>query len=139
MGSLPYMKFFPADWLADCQVLSLAARGAWQTIICKAWAPSAKGSVTLKLCSWARLFGTSIEEAEAVIVEIAETGTAELSRSGEDITVTCRRTVRDWEHAAAFHSERSASGRKGAAELWLCQWLSYQRAKGKPEARIQNS
>ncbi len=31
---LPFMKFYPADWIQDIQILSLEAQGAWIKILC---------------------------------------------------------------------------------------------------------
>lgn len=118
MASLPYMQFYPSDWMGDCQILTLAARGAWQTIICKAWHPSTRGVVSLKLSAFARLFGATVEQAEKVIAEIEEMHIADVERDGDVVTVTCRRVVRDWLAAEARSNTLSASGQRGAKKRW---------------------
>jgi len=118
MADLPYMQFFPSDWMGDCQILTLAARGAWQTIICKAWHPSTRGVVTLKLSAWARLFGATVEQAEKVIAEIEETQIADIERDGDAITVICRRIVRDWQAAEKRKEALSNAGAEGAKKRW---------------------
>lgn len=128
MAELPYMQFFPTDWLSDCQVLSLAARGAWQTIICKAWHSTTRGTVSMKLEAWARTFGASVKETEKVIAEIEETRTGEVQRDGDMITITCRRTARDWETAVNRKSTLSEAGHKGAEK----RWAGHSQAKGHP-------
>ena len=142
MASLPYMQFYPSDWMGDCQILTLAARGAWQTIICKAWHPSTRGVVTLKLSAWARLFGATVEQAEKVIAEIEETQIADVVRDGDTIAITCRRIVRDWQAAEDRHAALAEAGRKGGqAKARLKpghdEAISQAVASQKPEARIQ--
>jgi len=46
--SLPFMKFFPADWVQDTQTISLQTEGAWIRIICAMWIAKARGMLTLK-------------------------------------------------------------------------------------------
>ena len=118
MTKLPYMQFYPSDWLADCQILSLAARGAWQTIICKAWHPSCKGVVTLSMPSIGRLLGCPIGEAKEVLQELKELDIAGVEFEGEGVTVTCRRVAREWEKAAEKHQKAVESGKRGAAKRW---------------------
>ena len=118
MAELPYMQFFPSDWMADCQVLSLAGRGAWQTIICKAWHPSTRGVVTLKLPALARLFGATVEQTERVIAEIEETGVADVLHEGDTVTITSRRIVREWEKRTQERRALSEGGKLGAFRRW---------------------
>jgi hypothetical protein len=118
MSKLPFMKFFPDNWLADCQVLSLAGRGAWQTIICKAWHPSTRGIVTLKLPALARLFGATIEQTERVIAELEESGVGDITHEGDTVTITCRRVVREWDERDKERTFLSQSGKKGASKRW---------------------
>lgn len=118
MAELPYMQFFPSDWMGDCQILTLAARGGWQTIICKAWHPSTRGVVSLKLSAWARLFGATVEQTEKVIAEIEETNIADVAREGEIVTITCRRIVRDWQRRVDEKEALSDAGKRGAAKRW---------------------
>lgn len=118
MAELPYMQFYPGDWMADCQVLSLAGRGAWQTIICKAWHPSTRGVVSLKLPSLARLLGSTEAEAEEVIAEIKETGIADIERAGDVITITSRRIVREWNKRTEERKALSEGGKLGAQRRW---------------------
>lgn len=148
MAELPYMQFFPSDWMADCQVLSLAGRGAWQTIICKAWHPTTRGVVTLTLPAWARLFGATPSLAAKVIAELEETKVADVTREGDAVTVTCRRAVREWNKRTEEQKKLSESGKRGAEKRWgkdsppnsppIGQPIERPMAIQNPEARGQN-
>ena len=118
MSKLPYMQFYPSDWLADCQILSLSARGAWQTIICKAWNPSCRGVVALSLPSMGRLLGCPIGEAREVLQELKELDIAGVDFEGDQVTVTCRRVAREWEKTAEKHQKAVESGKRGAEKRW---------------------
>ena len=37
MNKLPYMQFFPADWLIGVQFMTMEERGIYQTMICANW------------------------------------------------------------------------------------------------------
>ncbi|OAM87289.1 hypothetical protein AW736_23840 [Termitidicoccus mucosus] len=56
------MQFYPADGFQDCQILTLSARGAWQSILRKAWQPSTRGVLTLNLVAFSRRFSCTVEQ-----------------------------------------------------------------------------
>lgn len=72
MGKLPYMQFYPADWLQDTLPLSLAAKGAWINILCALWGAQNRGTHTLPLIGWARQIGASVDQTKAVISELVD-------------------------------------------------------------------
>lgn len=47
MPKLPFMKFFPADFLVDIQTLNLRETGAWIKLMCYIWLHSDDGTVEL--------------------------------------------------------------------------------------------
>lgn len=113
------MKFFPADWLADCDVLSVSARGAWQTFLCKAWL-ARSASITLKVPQWCRVFGaTNAEQAERVIAEIEECEVGDVVREDDGrVTLISRRIERDLVAMGATQKKRSDAARLAAE----CRW-----------------
>lgn len=113
------MKFYPADWLADCDVLSVSARGAWQTFLCKAWL-ARSASITLKVPQWCRVFGaTNAEQAERIIAEIEECEVGDLIREDDGrVTLISRRIERDLAAMGATQKKRSEAARLAAESRW---------------------
>lgn len=149
---LPFMKFFPADWLADCDVLSMSARGAWQTFLCKAW-KARSASVTLKIAQWSRIFGaTNAEQAERAITEIEECEIGDVIREDDGrVTLVSRRIERDLKSMGAKKKQRSSAARIASEKRWeaermrkACESHEDRTADAMPkdaisEARSQNS
>lgn len=135
MADLPYMKFFPADWLADCDVLSMSARGAWITFICKAW-QARSGSVTLKIAQWSRVFGaTNAEQAERVIAEIEDCEVGEVMRDAcGRITLASKRIQRDLDAMGVTAKKKSEAARKAAEKRWEKEKNRKDDAPGIPDA-----
>lgn len=104
MGKLPYMQFYPADWLQDTLPLSLAAKGAWINILCALWSAQNRGTHTLPLVGWARQIGASVEQTKAVISELVDMSVCDcpshqnvssVTEHNEKITLVCRRMARE--------------------------------------------
>jgi len=116
---LPYMKFFPTDFLADCDVLSVGARGAWHTFLCKAWL-ARSASVSLKPAQWSRVFGaTNAEQAERLIAEIEECEVGDVIRDDSGrVTLISRRIERDLKEMGASSKKKSEAARKAAEARW---------------------
>lgn len=104
MGKLPYMQFYPADWLQDTLPLSLAAKGAWINILCALWGAQSRGTHTLPLMGWARQIGASVEQTKAVISELVDMSVCDcpshqnvssVTEHNEKITLVCRRMARE--------------------------------------------
>lgn len=96
MAKLPYMQFYPADYLRDTRCLSLAARGAWMDILCALWNSPKRGQRTLPIDGWAGEIGKPVEEVSAVIRELELKEIGKISReSDERITISSPRMMRD--------------------------------------------
>ena len=96
MAKLPYMQFYPADYLRDTRCLSLAARGAWMDILCALWNSPKRGQRTLPLDGWAGEIGKPVDEVSAVIRELELKEIGKISReSDERVTICSPRMVRD--------------------------------------------
>jgi hypothetical protein len=93
---LPFLQFYPADYMVDTRILTLAARGAWVDILCVLHGSSTRGIATFPALGWARIMGASVAEFEAVISEIEAMGVGNVIRDGNgNITVTCRRMTKE--------------------------------------------
>lgn len=128
MAELPYMQFFPADYLRDTEILSLSAQGGWMRMLCSMWHPTRRGVLSLRLQAMARLLHASEPTTKSIIREIEECGVADVVWGGHSqanspddeaiITITCRRIVRDWQKAEGGKKTLSDAGKRGAAKRW---------------------
>lgn len=120
MAELPYMQFFPADYLRDTEILSLSAQGGWMRMLCSMWHPSRRGVLGLRLQAMARLLHASEQTTKSIIDEIEDCGVGQVewSDDGERVTVTCRRMVRDWEFKSGVVTTNAANGALGARSKW---------------------
>jgi uncharacterized protein YdaU (DUF1376 family) len=93
---LPFIQFFPADYMRDTRALSLASKGGWMDILCMLHSSSTRGTMTLPVVGWARVMGATVDQATAVISELETMSVAEITREGNgDVTLTSRRMERD--------------------------------------------
>jgi uncharacterized protein YdaU (DUF1376 family) len=117
---MPFMKFFPADYLRDTDILSLSAQGAWMRMICAAWHPTRKGILSFPLPTVARLIHTDEPDARRILAEIEDCGIADFQWSADRqaVTITCRRVVRDWQTATENKADISEKRSKAAHERW---------------------
>lgn len=96
MSKLPFLQFYPSDYLVDTRVLSLAARGAWVDIICVLHASSTRGTSTLPARGWARIMGATEADFQSALSEIEEMKVGDVIRNGNgDVSVTCRRMMNE--------------------------------------------
>lgn len=119
MDELPYMKYFPSDFLGDCAVLSVSARGAWHSFLCTAWL-ARSASATYQLAQWARIFGaSSAKEASVLIAEIEDCEVGDIIRADSGkITLVSRRIERDLLKMGASKKRKSDAARKAAQARW---------------------
>jgi len=96
MSKLPFLQFYPSDYLVDTRVLSLAARGAWVDIICVLHKSSTRGTLTLPGRGWARIMGATEADFQSALSEIEEMKVGDVIRNGNgDVSVTCRRMMNE--------------------------------------------
>lgn len=93
---LPFLQFYPSDWVQDTRPLSLAAKGAWIDIICLLWKSQIRGLHQLPIIGWARVIGATVDQTVAVIDELATMQVAEVEKTcNGDVTLKCRRMLRE--------------------------------------------
>lgn len=71
MIRVPYMKFFPSDFLVDVQTLTLEERGAWITLICHIWLHSSDGTLDLTNNELGTLLNRTPFKASALVERLA--------------------------------------------------------------------
>jgi uncharacterized protein YdaU (DUF1376 family) len=99
MAKLPYMQFYPADYLLDTQPLSASARGVWMDMLCLMWRSETRGLLEYTPSDWTRVLRVTPKEMLRVVTELKTYGICDittLERNGKEIVrVTSRRMLRD--------------------------------------------
>lgn len=106
------MKFYPRDWRGDqaLRVVSLGARGLWMEMLCIMHEATPYGHLLIGAKpvtddALARAAGASIEEIQALLVELHDAAVFDRSRNG---VILSRRMIAD--------QKRSEVGRKAKLE-----------------------
>ena len=113
-GKLPFMQFYPGDWLRDPAVraASSGARGLWFDILCLMWDRTPRGylqlqeGVPLTEVLLARMTGNTEEEIVSWLEELEQLGVFSRTNSG---VIFSRRMARD----EAKRTKCSEAGKKG--------------------------
>jgi hypothetical protein len=119
-GGLPWMKFFPRDWMVDERLrgVSLAARGLWMDVLCLMWQSPERGRLIdaaggpLPLPRLARTVGEIPDIVASLLDELRAAGVYDLDAAG---VICSRRMIRD----EAFRVACSAAGKKGGGNPTL--------------------
>lgn len=114
MSDIPFIKFFPTDWLSEetLRLVSMGARGLWIDLLCLMARSNRRGYLELaggiKPTSEqiARLLGRSVAEIEPLLDELKQAGTFSIDESG---IIYSRRIVRDTES----YNQAVMFGKKG--------------------------
>ncbi len=112
---LPFIKFFPRDWLGDdrLRLCSVSARGLWIDMLCLMHSADRRGylqtasGTPLPLEQLARMTGCSTDEASRLLSELLAAGVCDCSEHG---MIRSRRMVRETD----ISQIRSINGKKGA-------------------------
>ncbi len=128
MGApLPFMKFYPKDWMLDTPVLSLEAQGAWMRLLCGMWFAPDRGRISWPMSQIANFLGVETTRAAALIDELINAGVAdgEVSRHADVaeshadvtplVTLRSRRMLRE-EDKRREDRERQEQKRKRARD-----------------------
>ena len=92
---LPYMQFYPGDWIQDTRCLSSAAKGVWIDVICHLWKCSTRGTDTLPLSGWSKITGSPVEELAVCFDELQRYHVTDCNMEDTRmITLSCRRMVK---------------------------------------------
>jgi len=93
---LPFLQFYPADYMRDTRALSLAAKGGWVDVMCMLHGSSTRGTMKLPLVGWARVMGSTVDQADDVVRELEIMGVCDVIRGGNgDVTISSRRMLRE--------------------------------------------
>ena len=122
MADLPFLQFYPADWLQDTRVLSLSAKGAWIDLLCAMWTARERGRIRMRLSAYGRLIGATDERTAQILDEITDLGIAE-REDGDDGTISlwCRRMLREGGELEAQAAQRKQNAANAARSRWAKQ------------------
>jgi len=149
MSGLPWLKWYPSDWLRDTRALTLAAKGAWIDILSALHNARPYGTKTATIEQWARIVGASEGECAGILRELDKSGVADVVTLGNsDVTVKSRRMIREETQRAGLRErvarhrlkERSETGvtdEKRDSNGQCNAHVTYRSQK--PEARNQNN
>lgn len=116
MSAHPWIKFYPRDWRGDqaLRVVSIAARGLWMEMLCVMHEASPYGHLLLgdqpiSDAVLARLSGTSLQEVQALLVELQDARVFRRTRAG---VIYSKRMVDDHKRSVAGRKAKEAAMRE---------------------------
>ena len=97
MSKLPYMQFYPADWLSDPDLLlcSLESQGLWIRLICLMWKSKSRGKIRGTLEKLARQSGIPEKVFIKNVTELESNNVIGFRESDTIKTLFSRRLVRE--------------------------------------------
>src|SRR3990167_7162897 len=97
MSKLPFMQFYPADWLQDTRILSPQAKGAWIDLLCAAWIAPERGQLYWSYDHVQHFLGVTSEEVDNILLELDESnvGIVERDNVKRCVTIKCRRMIKE--------------------------------------------
>lgn len=90
-NKLPYMQWYPADWIADTTLLSPATRGIWFDILNVMWQLDRTEKITGTLAEIARAGRCDSVQMQTAIDELSKFHVADVTERNGIVTLICRR------------------------------------------------
>lgn len=128
---LPFMQFYPADWIRDTQTINHQTKGAWIDILCQMWIAPEPGVLEWNVRQFTTLlrlnYDESTEQMVADLSRVAEISLRDSDNNHVDsilnatwITIKSRRIIRDWEQLKSrkdshkrYNDKRTTRKRRG--------------------------
>ena len=110
MAELPYMQFFPADWLADTRMLTASAKGVWIDTLAALWNAPERGFLKRTERAWGRLWGVEPERVPQLLEELEDV--AEVRRDGDGVMIASRRMIREEIERERSRNSKRAEGKR---------------------------
>ena len=93
---LPFMKFFPGDYIRDTRGLSADAKGVWMDALCFMWDAPERGVLRNTPDGFARMFGITVDAFDAVLMQFDVNIICDIIRDNNGIvTLESRRMIKD--------------------------------------------
>jgi uncharacterized protein YdaU (DUF1376 family) len=117
MPKLPFMQFYPGDWLIDTRRLSLEAKGAWIELIVVLWNSETRGVLKTKLSELRSLFGITTSRIRILLEELKSQKICDIEEAEDgELVIRSRRISRE-EKARQQTAERVRNHRERNANV----------------------
>jgi len=95
-AKLPWMKFFPSDYIKDTRCLSAEEKGVWMDLICFSWDSPERGKLKGDLEAFSRMTGVEADPLKRIMSRLQNLGICEVVTNGHtEVTVMSRRICRE--------------------------------------------
>lgn len=94
-AKLPFIKWFPADWMADTVFLSPATRGIWFDLLNSMWLLDRVEKISGTLSELARAGRCDTVQMQTAIDELTRFRVANVIKRNDVVTLVCRRFQRE--------------------------------------------
>ena len=94
-AKLPFIKWFPADWMADTVFLSPATRGIWFDLLNSMWLLDRVEKISGTLPELARAGRCDTVQMQTAIDELTRFHVANVIKRDDVVTLVCRRFQRE--------------------------------------------
>lgn len=111
MAKLPFMQWYPADWIKDTRELSLLEKGFWVDVINFMWQAPKRGELKTTLEGLSRLIGCRWNEVEAIMKGLIEKGILECHAESHDVVTLVSRRMKREENARELTALRQSKAR----------------------------
>jgi hypothetical protein len=95
MSKMPFMMFYPQDWLYDTRILTPEERALWIDLLCFMWNSSSRGVIEATRQNVAQMVGLECSKFNYLIDSIKNKKVAEVTDGNEKVTIISRRMVRE--------------------------------------------
>lgn len=97
MSKLPFMKFYPKDFIADTVILTNEEVGAYMRLLCLIWGKTESGCLNIHIDSLSTLFGTQEPLTQTLLRSYKANNVLDIAPGKESgwLLITSRRMARD--------------------------------------------
>lgn len=115
MAKLPFMQFYPKDWLFDTRILTPLEKAVLIDLLCFMWDQPKRGEITGHPQDIGRMVGLEWQEARIVIDSLKTKNILTVTERDSEVTLISRRIKRD-ENARESHNDRQRRYRESKAK-----------------------
>jgi uncharacterized protein YdaU (DUF1376 family) len=93
---LPFMQFYPGDYIRDTRALSAEAKGVWMDALCFMWDAKERGVLRNTMDGFARMFGVTVDAFDAVLMQFDVNTICDVTRESSGVvTLMSRRMTKE--------------------------------------------
>jgi hypothetical protein len=95
MAKMPFMKFYPQDYLYDTRILTLEERAVWMDLLCFLWNAPERGRMVGSVQDLAQMVGIEWLKFRTILEGLKRKNVLNLTESNEKLTLISRRMIRE--------------------------------------------